>query len=173
MKLTDIDILATPCEVHVSTRGYFTVYLRGHADDEGAKPLASEATFDAAVEKAKPQVRQRKTKVAVAYYDLSRSYDQAKALGEQSTWVWTSGLATGIHAGTGNVLAAVNGKSEQLSSYRRIMLYRGDMPKEVRQQIVELRTQADAVSDQMKKLNDEWQFDIAEAVQAAIAEAAA
>lgn len=164
MKLADVEVLKVPCEIHVGDRGTFRVYLRGHAEDDQARPLSTGNTFDGAIESAKPAVRQRKVKVDVPFFDLTGSY--AGGL------VWKHGSATGFHAGTGNVLATVNGSTEQIGAgsraFGRTTMYRGDMPKDVREKLILLRQEANMLNEQIKEVNKEWEFNLAEAVQAAI-----
>lgn len=167
MKLAEIEVLATACEVHVSDGGTFSVYLLGHADEEGARALASSSTMVDAVEKAKPEVRKRKVKVDVPFYRMRGSrFDD---------WSFEQGTAHGFHAGTGNVMATEDGSSVQIatSGYRSDKLYRGDTPQEARDELVRLREESIAREKRVRELDEQWTVDIAEAVQTAITEAMA
>jgi hypothetical protein len=159
VKLTEVEILTVPCEVHVSTGGTFEVFLRGHAEDEDARALANSGTFSEAIERAKPQVRQRKVKTNVPFYRLTDRFTS-----------FERGTATGFHAGTGNVLAVFDGDTEQLpsSGYRASAVYRGDMTEEARGELVQLRREISELSNRQRALEEEWTFDLAVAVREAI-----
>lgn len=162
MKLTETQILATTCEVHVTEGGFFEVYLLGQAEVEGAQKLAGANTFSDAVEKAKPEVRKRKVKVRVEYYRLAG--DRYNGLKFQP------GVATGFHAGTGNVMATEHSDSKQIatSGYRSDKLYRGDMPDETRGEFVKLRTEVNEREERLRELEKQWTVDLAAAVTEAI-----
>lgn len=163
MKLTEVTILNVPTEVHINAGGTFRVYLKGHAEDDDAQALSTGASLSEAVERAKPQVRQRKVKVNVPFYRMTHFQKDDGVSFQQGT-------ATGFHAGTGNVLAVVNGENEQLGSsgYRSGTAYRGDMPQEARDELIRLRREIRERSDRQREIDGTWSFDLAEAVREAI-----
>jgi hypothetical protein len=175
-KLTTVDILAVKCDVWVSPRGHFYVYLegRGEADDyNGREALASAGDFDTAVEKTKPQIRKRKVKVAVPF-------KRVRGFGGGGTpvWRWEDGVASGFHSSTGNVLTTINGASEQITGRDSARsLYRGDMPQDVQDEYLRLRVEVQERQRQITAIDRKWGLDdIAKEVTAAIeatAEAAA
>lgn len=158
MKLNDVEILATPCEVHVTEDGVFSVYLRNRADAEDARSLASDVTLDAAIEKAKPEVRKRKVKVAVPFVTTSGK----------------RGVATGFHAGTGNVLVTwADGKTEQLSRRygNQPQHLRADTPPTKLTRLEQIREESEALVTEAQAIRREHQLDLLTAVETAIEEA--
>lgn len=162
MKLTTTDILAVPCEVHVSTGGLFEVYLAGHAPaeneselerDDRTRALANSRTYEDVIEKAKPAVRARKIKVSVPFVTGSHE----------------AGIATGFHAGTGNVLATIGGESVQVSmSYGARTYYSGHTPEDVLNDMRRLEDEIRDRENKLKALRKTWTIDLDADVRAAI-----
>lgn len=153
MKVTELDILRVPCEVHVDTRGHFTVFLLGHAEEEDARALNSDVTMDGAIEGAKPEVRKRKKRVSVSFLTLR---------GEERT-------AVGIHAGTGNVLLA-DGSQWTRGYSRSNDALSGDMPREKVDEMVRLEREYKAAYDAVAKLQQEFGINLTKLVTEAMGE---
>lgn len=151
MKLTDVEILRTNCEVHVNTSGYFEVYLAGRADEEDARSLAgSSTTLDEAIEKAKTPIRQRRVRVAVPFFTIDRL---------------ASKTAVGFHAGNGNILLA---DGEQLSGYGSQRALGASIPERDRTRLARLRQEVRAAEKEIRTITEKYTFDLGQAVTAAI-----
>lgn len=149
MHITNKTINGVDCEVHANgSIGMWSINLEG-------KTLGSGDTLDKAIEAARLKMRKAKVSVSVPFI----------------TFAGKRGNATGIHAGTGKVLARIDGgRSEQVERYSRAL--RADTPAETVQRMVELQDQIDAAKREMGAIEREHKLNLGEEVQKAVDAAA-
>lgn len=143
------EIQGATVEVHVNSR-HGSWEVRTPAGDR----LGHADTKDKAMAQARAKLTKHKTRVAVAFLTTQ---------GE-------AGVATGLHASNGAVLARIDGVSMQLSSYNDRHALRADTPPEKVAQMLELRASAQAAERTASAIEREYQVDVLRLVTAAIAE---
>lgn len=149
--------------MHVSNEVISGVDVEVHADgragswfiqgQNGAR-LGWGDTKDKAMAQARTKIAKTKTRVKVEF---------VTAKGER-------GVATGLHASNGSVLAKIDGLSVQLSSYGEREVLSSDVPAEKVARMIELREKAHAAEREAAAIQQEYKIDILKAVTAAIAE---
>lgn len=145
--LKDKTISGTVCSVTVDESGFFRITVRATSS-----PVGSANTLDAAIAKARPRLAQRKVKVKVEFFTMT---------GE-------SGVATGLHSASGNILASIGGKSKQLTGFRETKVFQGTTPPEVLARYTELSGQASAIAREQLATERKWVVDLEPIVVTAI-----
>jgi hypothetical protein len=153
MLLKTDQIAGTDVEFHVGTHGRFTVKTPG----DNSVTLGDGDTIEQATGKARVTLAKRKVCVGVPFRTLDGEHGQA----------------TGLHAGTGRVLARLDGESVQMDHTSLGKVLRADTPSEKIDRYVAL---ADTIRDaqaEQRTIQREYHFDLDAAVKSAVAAAVA
>lgn len=142
------DIAGTEVEVHATLYGAWRIFL----DDE---VIGTGDNVEAALSQARRKLARNKVKVKVPF----RMPDGRR------------GVAHGIHAKTRDVLTRVEGESEQLSSYARVL--RDDIPDFEMERYRMLVAKANDAQREANKIADEYKLDLGKTVREEIERAAA
>lgn len=140
------EIRGVTCDVEADLMGRFTVRLPGEHQSLGYAD-----TLDGAIQQASRKLAQSKVTVAVEFFTKS---------GE-------AGVATGLHAGTGNVMARIAGKTYQLT-YNENRVFDRAMPPDVLERYLTIESQRRALGREMSQIDAQWRIDLDQAVKAAI-----
>ncbi len=151
MKLKDEEIAGIAVEIHVSTSGGFIV-----TNAKGDK-LGNGYELDKAIAAARATLAKSKVKVSVPF----------------RTTAGETGVATGIHAGTKNVLVRIGGESMQADYGVLRKVLRGDTPSDVLDRLAAIVKQATSLETERPQIEREYKFDLKRAVETAIEEASA
>jgi hypothetical protein len=155
-----IEIAGIEVAVEATTGGTFLLKELGSEGIGGRETLGSGDTLDQAKSRARTVLAKRKVKVEVPF----KLKDG------------TEGVATGIHAGNGAVMAKVirHGRERAEQIERRQDAYKPETPQEVFDKVASLTEQSNALYDERKTLEAEWaidQYGLDGAVRDAIREA--
>jgi hypothetical protein len=116
-------ILGTEVEVHANSSGFWSIML-------GDKKLGGGSSLEKAVAQARQTLNLSRVDVSIPFFTMQGS----------------KGVATKIHAKTGNVMARVGNKSVQVEP--RSQVFKGDTPKAKRERYL-------AITEEMRKLRSE------------------
>lgn len=149
MRIGNRNIGGVDCELHAETKhGRWSVVL-----DE--TQIGTGDTLDKAVDQARVALRKTKVSVSVPFI----------------TFDGESGVATGLHAKNGSVLARIgNGKSEQLIGVVRMLS--ADTPVEKVERLAELRQQVKAANSEIQTITSEHGIELTRVVREAVTNAA-
>lgn len=151
MRLRPKIIAGFECVIDVSDGGEFKVLTR-----EPERALAHAKTLDEAVAGAKKALTKNKLSVAIPFYTME---------GER-------GEATGRHAGTGEILARIDGKTVQLrDDWMRPGYLSGDTPAATIAEYARLQEQSAELYRRKQEIEREHSLLLGKAVNAALEEA--
>jgi len=136
-------ILGTEVEIHANNSGFWTIML-------GDKKIGGGSTLDKAITQARQTLNLSRTDVSYPFFT---------AQGHK-------GVATKIHAKTGNVMARINGKSVQVEP--RSNVFKGDTPKAKRERYEEINQEMRSLRTEQRKIEQEHMVMLAIEVKKAI-----
>jgi len=156
MLLTTAALAGHEVDIHVGASGQFTI----HDVQQNGAVIAAASVLEQAMAMARARFAAEKVKVEVPF---------RSQLGEH-------GVASGLHAGNGNVLTKLTtryGKveSEQIDS--RVSVFKADTPDEVFTELRELSTQAKKIKERQRELDALHRMRLADVVREKIAETVA
>lgn len=143
---SDYRIADNEVEIHAYPNGNWGITL-------GDEDIGYADTLEKAIARARTALAKQKVKVSVPFVTQD---------GER-------GIAHGLHAKTGKVLARVNDKPIDLG-YKQPL--RADIPQDVLDRYLELTETADAAYNEAKVIEREYRLDLSTAVRKAVADAA-
>jgi hypothetical protein len=148
MQIVGTDTIAgVEVEILANARGAWeiTTSQEGGRREPERLGYAAEGTLDEAKSRARTVLAKRKVKVEVPFRLRDGSY----------------GVATGIHAGTGAVLARVirRGREQAEQIERRTDAFKPETPDEAFDKMTSLKEQQSALYSEQKALEDEWAID--------------
>lgn len=154
MKISVEQMSGYQVEYHASKRGSWEV-----TTPEAEEILGTGDTLEEAKNRARAQLAKRKVKVEVPFL-TSRTF--------------VRGVATGIHAGTNNVLVrterpfARGEKTEQLTGYGSREVLRADMPDEAKFRLQVARAMEREAASKIRAIEREYGMDLRGEVREAI-----
>lgn len=151
MLLKTDNIAGTDVEIHVGTNGHFTIKTPG----DNSVTLGDGDTIEQAMGKARVTLAKRKVRVSVLFRTL---------VGEH-------GEATGLHAGTGRVLARIDGEAMQMDYTSLGKALRADTPPEKIDRYLALNEQIQRAQTEQRAIQREHHLDLDKAVKDAVAAA--
>jgi hypothetical protein len=148
MLLKTDNIAGTDVEVHVTGNGRFNVK---RADDEHVL-LGIDATMEDALAKARTTLAKRKVRVNVPFRTLDGEH----------------GLATGLHGGTGRVMARLDGEACQMDNATLAKALRADTPQDVIDRYIELTNTVRAAQTEQRTIQRDHSLALEQAVKDAV-----
>lgn len=148
MHIGNREINGVECEIHATERhGQWFVRHNGNTVGVGDK-------LDNAIAQARTALNKQRIKVSVPFWTVEGA----------------TGEATGIHGGTRQVLARVNGKATQFSPGTSVL--RGDTPPEKVEALVALNARIRDARQEANAIQHAYSLRLGTAVQEALDEAA-
>jgi hypothetical protein len=138
-------ILGTEVEVHANNNGFWSIML-------GDKKIGGGSTLDKAVTQARQTLNLSRTDVSIPFFTAQGS----------------KGVATKIHAKTGNVMARVNNKSVQIEP--RSNVFKGDTPKAKRERYHKINEEMRALRTEQREIEQAHMVMLGTVVKKAIDE---
>lgn len=149
MKLKEEEIAGVNVEIEVNNNGQFTI------KNASGDKLGSNYELDKAITSARAMIAKSKIKVSVAFRTAAGEY----------------GIATGIHAGTKNVLARIGDQSMQMDYGPLKSVLKANTPQYKLDRLGMIVTQMRDLETERLQIEREYKFDLKHAVEVAIEEA--
>lgn len=150
------DINNVTVEIHASTHGSWSIVLPAESEDGRTVPLADHATsLDAAITKARAEIKRRQVKVHVVF----------------KTREGKRGVAYARHARSRDkILTEIDGKKEHIEW--RDLVFKADTPKEWIAHLKEIDAEIGKLQAEKREVIEKWKFDLSSAVDEAVTAAA-
>jgi hypothetical protein len=142
-------------EVHASGEGSWSIYRIGKEPTNERHLATDPDSLEKAVNKARLKIKQQQVTVAVKFKTLDGR----------------RGTATNRHARSHDkVLVVIEGKKDNISGYTKVL--RDEMPKEEVDHLKEIQQEKRRLDKEERKIMQAWTFNLGQAVDRAIKEAA-